>query len=352
MSFPSHNQFGEICSFSNLLRAWRKAAKGKRSGASVARFECELADHLLDLKQDLESGFYQPGDYTHFFIHEPKRRRISAAPFRDRVVHHALCNVIEPLFESRFIADSYANRVGKGTHRAVHRCQQLARKYDYVLRLDIIKHFPAMDHQVLLETLAQVLEDERTLSLIKAILASGEGVHDQEYQPVLFEDDDLLALCRPSGLPIGNLTSQFWSNCYLHPFDLFIKRELACSGYLRYVDDFALFSNSKSQLWEWKCAVREKLAKRRLQFHENSAQVIPVRRGIPWLGFVVYPDYQRIKRRKVVYSKRILSERFDAWQMGKISFAEFDASVQGWINHVRYADTWGLRRAVLRKFRW
>ncbi len=346
------DQFENICAFSNLYRAWRKAAKGKRSAMAVARFEYGLADHLLDLKMDIADGTYRPGEYTHFFIHEPKRRRISAAPFRDRVVHHALCNVIEPVFESRFIADSYANRMGKGTHRAIDRCQQLARRYAYVLRLDIVKHFPAIDHQILVGLLAHVIEDERTLSLVETILASGAGVLDQEYQPVLFDGDDLLAMCRPRGLPIGNLTSQFWSNCYLHPLDLFVKRELGCKGYLRYVDDFALFSNSKPQLWDWKEGVQERLAQLRLTFHENSAQVVPVRSGIPWLGFVVYPDHRRVKKRKVVHGKRRLGEKFDAWQRGEISFAEFDACVQGWVNHVRYADTWGLRRKMMRRFRW
>jgi len=127
MGSPNQNQFEQICSFSNLLHAFGKASKGKRSVGSVANFEYRIADNLLDLRQDLKNGNYRPGEYTHFFIHEPKKRLISAAPFRDRVVHHAFCNVIEPLFESRFLPDSFANRAGKGTHRAVNRLQQFAR---------------------------------------------------------------------------------------------------------------------------------------------------------------------------------------------------------------------------------
>lgn len=188
--------------------------------------------------------------------------------------------------------------------------------------------------------------------MVNQVLASGEDIRDNDYNPPLLPGDDLVALCRPKGLPIGNLTSQFWSNCYLHPLDLFIKRQLECKGYLRYVDDFALFSNSKTELWNWKQSIREMLISLRLTFHDHSAQVLPVRCGIPWLGFVVYPDHRRIKRRKVVHSTRRLVDKFDAWQQGEISFAEFDASVQGWINHVRYADTWGLRRSLLSRFRW
>lgn len=241
----------------------------------MARFEYRLADHLIGLREELANGAYRPGPYTHFVIREPKRRLISAAPFRDRVVHHALCNVIEPLFEARFIPDSYANRVGRGTHGAIARCQDLARKHAYVLRLDIVKHFPAIDHGILLANLGRVIHDEQALALAATILASGEGVLDQAYQPPLFPGDDLLDLCRPRGLPIGNLTSQFWSNCYLHPLDLFVKRELGCHAYLRYVDDFALFSDRKAELLDWKQGIVERLARLRLTIHANSAQALP-----------------------------------------------------------------------------
>jgi RNA-directed DNA polymerase len=140
------NLYNRILDFGNLHTAWRKAARGKRSGRMVARFEDGLADHLLDIQAELTQGDWKPAGYVQFEIAEPKRRLISAAPFRDRVVHHALCNVIEPLFEARFIPDSYANRIGKGTHRAVARCQEMARAHRHVLRLDIVKHFPAIDH--------------------------------------------------------------------------------------------------------------------------------------------------------------------------------------------------------------
>lgn len=333
-----------LCSWINLLGAYQKAARGKRGRLAAAHFEYGLADRLLEVKGELETGRYRPGRYVHFFIHEPKRRKISAAPFRDRVVHHALCAVIEPRFEALFIGDSYANRVGKGTHRALDRLQQLARRYRYVLRADIVKHFPSIDHQILRATLARTIPEEDVMALVDRVLASGAGVLDDEYEPVYFPGDDLLAVDRPRGLPIGNLTSQFWSNCYLHPFDQFVTRELRCRAYLRYVDDFALFSDSKRELWEWKRAVIERLARLRLTIHEAAAQVLPVACGIPWLGFVVYPTHRRVKARNVRDATRRLGERLDAYLAGGLSFAELDASVQGWVNHVRYADTWGLRR--------
>lgn len=293
---------------------------------------------MLLIQQSLREQTYQPGAYTQFHIHESKRRLISAAPFQDRVVHHALCNVIEPVFERQFINDSYANRVGKGTHKAIDRFQDFSKHYCYVLRLDIVQHFPSIDHAVLTAILNKSIQDENIRALMSLIIASGASSTPSSNS-------------KPCGLPIGNLTSQFWSNCYLHPLDQFIKRELSCHGYLRYVDDFALFSDSKSQLWEWKALIYEKLASLHLRFHEHSAQVSPVAAGIPWLGFVIYPTHRRIKQRNVVKASRRLRSRYQEWQNGEISFAEFDASVQGWINHVRYADSWGLRKSILKSFK-
>jgi retron-type reverse transcriptase len=339
--------FASITAWENLLSAYRKAARRKRGKASTALFEHQLADRLLALHQDLITYAYRPGRYVHFVIHDPKLRKISAAPFRDRVVHHALCNLIEPLFERSFIFDSYANRIGKGTHRAVDRLQQFARRYRFVLRCDVVQFFPSLDLTLLAAELKRHLRDEDTLWLCDRIMSSGAGVLAGEYDMVYFPGDDLFTVDRPRGLPIGNLTSQFWANCYLNPFDHFVKRELRCPAYLRYVDDFALFSNDKAELWAWKRALVERLGALRLTIHADAAQAAPVEFGIPWLGFVVYPTYRRVKARNVVKFSRRLQARWSDYVAGAITFAEFDASVQGWINHVRYADTWGLREHVL-----
>jgi retron-type reverse transcriptase len=168
--------YASIVDWDNLWLAYRKAARGKRGTASVARFEIQAADRLVELQTELRAKTYRPGSYTHFTIHEPKRRKISAAPFRDRVVHHALCNVIEPLFEARFISDSYANRIGKGTHRAIDRLQEFARRYRYVLRMDVVQHFASLDHAILRAAIAEVVQDEDVLWLVDGILTSGAGV--------------------------------------------------------------------------------------------------------------------------------------------------------------------------------
>jgi len=338
--------YSQIVGWSNLLLAYRKAARHKRGKSSTARFDHQLADHLLQLQDELTHFSYQPGAYVHFTIDDPKHRRISAAPFRDRVVHHALCTVIEPLFEAQFIAHSYANRVGKGTHAAIDHLQMLAGCFDYVLRADIVRHFPSIDHERLNDILTDTIRDEAAQWLVARIIASGAGVLEDEYEMVYFPGDDLFAANRPRGLPIGNLTSQFWSNCYLNPLDWFVTQDLGCGAYVRYVDDFALFANSKHQLYAWKRAIIAFLATLRLTMHEPQAQVAHTAHGIPWLGFVVYPTHRRLKRRNAIAFTRRLARNLDLYLAGALSFAELDASVQGWIAHVRYADSWGLRRHI------
>ncbi|MCA9937550.1 MAG: hypothetical protein KC418_02840 [Anaerolineales bacterium] len=350
MIISSDILFPQITTWENLLLAYDKAARGKRGRASAATFESGLADRLLALQDDLRQGSYQPGPYQNFTIQEPKRRLISAAPFRDRVVHHALCNLIEPLFEARFHPRSYANRKGKGTHRAIDQLQAYARQYRYVLRLDIVRHFPSLDHAILKQELFRILADTQVQWLITVILHSGERVLANEYDRVYFPGDSLLAALRPRGLPIGNLTSQFWSNCYLNPLDWFVNRDLGCRAHLRYVDDVALFSDSKRELGRWRERIIHFLAGLRLTLHENSAQPMPVAHGIPWLGFVVYPTHRRLKRRNVVQFRQRLAHNITLYRQGAITFAELDASVRGWINHVRYGDTWGLRRHLFHAY--
>ncbi|NWF63701.1 MAG: RNA-dependent DNA polymerase [Chloroflexi bacterium] len=348
------------------MLAYHKAAKGKRGHADVAEFEYRLEENLLQLQQELKEQTYQPGAYHSFYIHDPKKRLISAAPFRDRVVHHVLCNLIEPIFEKSFISDSYANRIGKGTHKAIDRAQQFARHFKYVLTCDIRQYFPSIDHEILLDVIARRSEATTKQSpdlpggcfvrkitllattwLIEKILQSGIGVLQEEYEMKYFEGDDLFAVHRPRGLPIGNLTSQFWANCYLNPFDHFVKRNLRCKGYVRYVDDFLLFSNDKAKLNEWRLKIIAELAKLRLTLHETKCQPRPVTEGIPFLGFIIFPEHRLLKKQRGIAFQRKYKSMRGAVCTGKLSFDDLNASVQGWVNHIRYADTWHLRLSIL-----
>jgi retron-type reverse transcriptase len=340
--------FERLCSWDNLLLAYRLAAKGKRGLTGVATFEHRLEDNLIALRNELLARTYRPGSYTNFWIHEPKRRLISAAPFRDRVVHHALCNLIEPIFERTFVADSYANRKRKGTHRALDRAQRLSRRYRYVLQLDVRQFFPSLDHEILKAQIGRKLDDPDVVRLIDLILASGDGVLGEVYEMVFFRGDDLLAAARPRGLPIGNLTSQFWANVYLNSFDHFVKRELGCGGYVRYVDDFLFFADDKCELWGWLHAIESRLAPLRLTIHVG-AHPRPVAEGVPFLGFVVFPDRRRLKRRKGIHFQRRLARLISDHADRRRPLAEISAAVRGWVNHTRFGNTVGLRKAVLRR---
>jgi len=339
--------YPRIYSFENLYLAFRKARRGgKRKKESVAAFELDLEANLWQLHEELRIQTYRPGPYHNFYVQERKRRLISAAPFRDRVVHHALCNVIEPIFERRFIYDSYACRVGKGTHRAVDRAQEFARRRRYVLQCDVEQFFPSIDHQILRSHLAHHITDEQVLWLIDLILTGGAGVLVDEYRMRWFPDDDLLAACRPRGLPIGNLTSQFWANVYLDRLDHFVKEELRCRCYLRYCDDFLLFHDDKDQLWSWREAIIAFLGTLRLRLHEEQAVVFPTRTGIPWLGFRVFPHYRLLRKDNPRAFVRRLRRMEADYRAGRMDAEQVKASIQSWIAHANYANTYHLRQRI------
>jgi retron-type reverse transcriptase len=341
------NLYTQISDFNNLYLAWRKARKNKRYKVSTARFEQNLDQELLGLHRDLVTQSYQPGEYVHFTIHEPKRRLISAAPFRDRVVHHALCNVIEPIYERKFIYDSYANRTGKGTHAALDRCTHFLRRYNYALQCDVQQFFPAIDHAILKQILGRTLACPPTLALCEQIIDSGAGVLRDEYEIRWFPGDDLFAAARPRGLPIGNLTSQFWANVYLNKLDQFVKHTLRCKGYLRYVDDFLLFADDKATLHRWRSEIIAFSQSLRLTLHENRTHPRPVRQGVTFLGFVVFPTHRKLKRAKGIQYRRHLQTLFRRRQRGQVEQEQFQASLMAWLGHVQHGDTWGLRRQML-----
>lgn len=339
--------YPQICDPLNLWLAFGKASKGRRSHPSIAAFEYNLENELIKLSHTLREETYQPSGYRSFTVHEPKRRKISAAPFRDRVVHHALINIIGPMLERKFIFDSYANQINKGTHKALDRCTYFMRRHEYVLQCDIKQFFPAIDHQVLCSILENTIKDEKVMRLIGQIIASGEGVLNEEYDMAYFQGDNLFSRNRPRGLPIGNLTSQFWANVYLNELDQFIKRELKVHAYLRYVDDFALFSNDKKELHEWRDALINFLANLRLTIHEENTHAHPSLKGITFLGFIVFPDHRRLKPPKGYAFRRrwkYMKSKFRAKQM---TGDDLKIHAVAWANHARYGDTWNLRRKIL-----
>jgi retron-type reverse transcriptase len=338
------NLYPDITDFENLYLAANKAQKGKRFRENVLRFNAQKEEELIRLQRELNDKTYQHGSYKTFYISAPKTRMISAAPYRDRVVHHALCNIIHPIFEKTFIQDSYANREGFGTHKALKRFTEFARSSEYILQCDIQKYFPSIDHEILKTIIRRKIKCRDTLWLIDSIIDnSNEQYPMNEY----FDGDDLLTpLMRKKGLPIGNLTSQVFANLYLNGLDHFVKEELKCKKYLRYVDDFCLFSDSKEYLVDARLAIEDYLAKIRLKIHPIKSQLFQTKIGPTFVGFRVLPNTIRVKSENLRRARRHIKEMQKDLQDGKITTEDVNAFMQSWIAHLQHGNTWKLRQKI------
>ncbi|HEX9974127.1 MAG TPA: reverse transcriptase domain-containing protein [bacterium] len=340
--------FEKIVSFENLLLAGKNASQGKRGKGNAAAFNYNLEENLVLLQQALIDKTYRPGSYRAFHIFDPKKRLISAAPFPDRVVHHALCNVIEPLFDRTFIYDSYANREGKGTHAGIRRVQRFLRGNRFVLKCDIKKYFPSIDHEILKQEIRWRIADPDTLWLIDTII---DGSNEQEFVYNIFPGDDLFTpLNRRKGLPLGNLTSQFFANLFLNRFDHFIKEILRVRFYARYVDDFLLAANSIAFLNEAKQEIEAYLVNLRLKLHPRKCHILRSDKGVPFLGQVIFPHYRLLKKQNVRRFSQRLPRLIHQLNAGDITRKRYNASIQGWKGHAVQANTFRLRQGLEGKF--
>jgi retron-type reverse transcriptase len=338
----------ELVSFRNLLHAAESAQRGKRFRPSVGAFHFQLERELWKLREELLTHTYQPGPYRSFYIHEPKKRLISAAPYRHRVVHHALTTVLEPIFERTFVRDSYACRKGKGTHAAVRRAQQFSRRYKYVFKADIAKFFPSMDHDILKRLVARKIKDPDVLWLVGQII---DGSNPQEPVTMWFPGDDLFTASeRRRGIPIGNQTSQFFANVYLDALDHFILDHLRAPGYVRYVDDFLIFANDKRILHDIRARLPRFLAGFRLRLHSKKNVVFPVAEGIRFLGYRVFPTHRLLVKdnvRRFRHRVRVMQRQYAA---GEIGCEQVRQRLMSWIGHAKQADTYLLRRRLFASF--
>ena len=341
-----HNDlFNDIASYRALTSAFSRAVKGKRRKPGAASFCANLEGEILRLERELNSRTYQPGRYLVIEIDDRKKRRnVSAAPFRDRVVHHALCAVVQPIFERGFIDHSFANRIGKGSHNAVATYERRRDHCKYVLRGDLFRYFPAIDHAILKVEFRRRIACERTLWLLDVIV---DGSNAQEPVNLYFPGDDLFSPHqRRRGLPIGNLTSQFFANLYLDRFDHFVT-EVLRAPYVRYVDDFAMFHDSPAVLEEWRERAARFLEGRRLRLHPRKTFIAPTAEPAEFLGFVLMgPGWRRLPDDNV----RRFRERFrgleDRRRAGAMTWKEQSHPIGAWVAHAKHANTWRLRTAI------
>ncbi len=333
-----------VASVANLFQAARQARRGKSRRPDVEDWGLRREREITELRAELLAGAWQPGPYHFFEIHEPKRRLIAAAPFRDRVVHHALCNVIRPVLERRFIARSFSCQAGKGTTAARECCRQLASRWRYVLKCDVRKFFPNLDQEILFGKLARRLEDEGVRALIRRILASYR-TGPAEPLPMFPGEDWVAAAARPRGVPIGNLTSQLWGNFYLDDLDHWVTETERHGAYLRYTDDFLLFSDDKERLWGLHDGIRRQLAAVRLKLAEPKSRLLAAREGVPFCGFLFRPG----RRPRILgATKRRFERRRYRLAARPAAIPQLSRSIFAWYQFSREGNSEGLRRAYAR----
>ena len=335
------NIYEQIYSMKNLILAWKKARKGKTKKKDVIDFEKNLGHNLKTLHYELKYQIYKPRLLKIFILRDPKTRKISKSNFRDRIVHHALVRIIEPIFDKSFIYDSCANRIGKGNLFALKRFELFKRKITYnlkseafCLKADIKHYFQEVNHDVLLKIIQRKINDEKTIWLIKQILGNvsvNSGGTDFE---------------RIKGMPLGNLTSQFFANIYLHELDYFVKHTLKTKYYIRYVDDFVILHSFKEQIEKWKVEIdrflREKL---NLELHPQKSKIISLSRGIDFVGFRNFWHYKLLRRRNVT----MINFKIENYKQGKISKEKLLEIFQGWNAYAKRANSYNLKRSVVSK---
>jgi RNA-directed DNA polymerase len=360
-----------IFSFENLYRNYLKCRKNKRNTINALAFEVNAEENLFRLSKELQNRTYRPSRSVCFVLEKPKMREIVAADFRDRVVHHLLVERLETIYEPVFIHDSYACRRGKGLHKAVGRVREFMRKAGggnrpYFLHLDVRNFFMTIDRAIFFRLLEKKVRDEALLWLAGVILfhnpvknCAAKG--NRRLMDGLPPHKSLFHAPEGKGLPVGNLTSQFFANVYLNALDQYAKHALKCKYYVRYCDDFLILDASRGKLEEAKDRI-EAFLDRKLSLALNSkfGAVLPVTNGIDFLGYIIRPDYV-LARRRVVNNFKARLHRFEPMlvtEKGGMRIIRYDygvleklrAVLASYLGHLKWADTYNLRHAVFEQY--
>jgi len=326
-----------LVDFENVYRGYLAAAKGKRYRNEVLSFKKSLEENLFSIIKDLKENTYKPLPLRQFWIIDPKRRLISAPAFRDRVVHHSLIRIIEPVFEKRFVKESFACRVGFGTHAAmkhVHHCTKLARREwggYYVLKCDITKFFPSVNHEVLKKAIRRSISDRRVLRLIDIIIDS-HGIDNQV----------------GTGIPIGALTSQLFANIYLDPMDHYLKENCRVKYYARYMDDFVIISRDKEFLRELLGKIAAFLSGLKIRLNPKT-EIFPAKHGIDFCGYRIWPTHIKPRKRTVKRAKKRLKKMAKVYRENPKIYEHAKASLQSFLGYIMHCNGWKSMKSVLRQ---
>lgn len=336
--------FDRIINKENLLQSWQEFKVCKRNKTDVQIFEHELAENLLELHSDLKNGTYRHGNYSSFFIHDPKLRHIHKAAVRDRILHHAIMKQIEPYFERKFIFDSYSSRTGKGTHRAILRLREFAWKLSrnntktvWALKCDVRKFFDSIDHEILCQLIEKEINNRPTMALLKEVIDS--------YPSRVNSEDSKKDNSR--GTPLGNLTSQLFSNIYLNPLDCFVKRSLREKCYLRYADDFVILSRDYDYLCSLIPKARSFLSDTlKLELHPNKIIIRKWNQGIDFLGYVVFPHHIILRTKTRKRMLRNIRRDLQLAEKELLEKSEFKQSVNSYLGLLKHCRSIRLQKEV------
>jgi len=314
--------------------------KGKRNSHQATGFDYDLMSHLLTLQSELRSGAYRPSAYRRKIITEPKVRLIEAPAYRDRIVHHALHNHLSPFYERSFITDSYACRPGRGIHHAAGRVQHFLRSGGldlYVCQLDVSKYYASINHDRLLELLSSKIDDQALLDLLKVIIDSTDSGREHDH---LFASDSYYFTKGRRGIPIGNLTSQLFANIYLDRVDAYTKQTLKIHHYVRYMDDILFFHTDKAQLHAWRRAMVEFLYQDLyLTINPRKVRIYPAKFGVSFVGYVIYPQYLRLRGSSVRRFKKRYHRQLKAVMTERLQPTRMRESFSSWKAHAAHART-------------
>jgi RNA-directed DNA polymerase len=322
------NLTGKIADTANLYHAFYKAAKSKRTKNEVLDFEKNLDSNLSNLQQQIISGNITTGNYHYFKIFDPKERVICAASFPERVLHHSIMNICRPYFERQLIYHTYATRIGKGTYAALDKAKEYVKKYRLYAKLDVRKYFDNISHQVLNKLLLQIFKDKVLLQIFEHIISS-------------------YSVSNACGIPIGNLTSQYFANYYLSSADHYAKEILKIPGYIRYMDDILLFDNNKCELKN-KLKSFNEFVSTKLLLEFKPVVLNYTRKGVSFLGYRLFPDIIRLNNT----SKRRFCKKINKYQVllakGIWSQSDFARHALPLVSFTEYAQTKQLRRKMIK----
>lgn len=342
--------FDDIISIDSLLYAHQRAFRGKRHSQVATAYNYHHMSRLLELRQELQDKTYQPLPYRHKEIREPKKRSIEAPAYRDRIVQHAIHNVLSPYYERFFIPGSQACRPGKGIHHAAKLVQHFLRSNPnlYVCQLDVSKYYPSINHAILFELINRRIKDERLLRLLKVIIESTDSGTEHNH---LFPPDSYYHTKGRRGIPIGNLTSQLFANIYLHEADMFAKQTLKVKYYVRYMDDILMFHEDKAQLRKWQKQMTEFLYERLyLTINPHKVRVYPTKQGVSFVGYTVYPHYMKLRGSTVRRFKRRYYRQLRHLIDERIPPERVKESLTAWKAHASFGRSDALLKALDEKF--